>query len=158
MTPRTILLLSASIGAGHDRPARELARRLNALGHRTEIVDLVEVAPLGRTLRWLFRFVRAHHPHIWGRMVADFEHSGQLPAGVRVVMRATGRRIARMLTELIGRGHVAGPRLTSLGTNFGLSPLIGKPLAIISDARPQSLRAMPRPWSHNQSTSQSIGI
>jgi putative DNA primase/helicase len=43
--------------------------------------------------------------------------------------------IARMLTELIGRGHVAGPTLASLGTNFGLSPLIGKPLAIISDAR-----------------------
>jgi len=43
--------------------------------------------------------------------------------------------IARMLTELIGRGHVTGPTLASLGTNFGLSPLLGKPLAIISDAR-----------------------
>ena len=43
--------------------------------------------------------------------------------------------IARMLTELIGRGHAAGPTLASLGTNFGLSPLLGKPLAIISDAR-----------------------
>ena len=29
----------------------------------------------------------------------------------------------------------AGPTLASLGTNFGLSPLLGKPLAIISDAR-----------------------
>ena len=66
--------------------------------------------------------------------------------------------ITPMLTELIGRGHVAGPTLASMGTNFGLSPLIGKPLAIISDARPQSLRAMPRPWSHSHSTSQSIGI
>jgi putative DNA primase/helicase len=43
--------------------------------------------------------------------------------------------IARILTELVGRGHVAGPTLASLGTNFGLSPLLGKPLAIISDAR-----------------------
>jgi putative DNA primase/helicase len=43
--------------------------------------------------------------------------------------------IARMLAALIGRGHVAGPTLASLGTNFGLSPLLGKPLAIISDAR-----------------------
>jgi putative DNA primase/helicase len=43
--------------------------------------------------------------------------------------------IARMLTELVSRGHVAGPTLASLGTNFGLSPLLGKPLAIISDAR-----------------------
>jgi putative DNA primase/helicase len=43
--------------------------------------------------------------------------------------------IARMLNELVGRGHVAGPTLASLGTNFGLSPLLGKPLAVISDAR-----------------------
>jgi putative DNA primase/helicase len=43
--------------------------------------------------------------------------------------------IARMLTELVGRGHVTGPTLASMGTNFGLSPLLGKPLAIISDAR-----------------------
>jgi putative DNA primase/helicase len=43
--------------------------------------------------------------------------------------------IARMLVDLVGRGHVAGPTLASLGTNFGLSPLLGRPLAIVSDAR-----------------------
>jgi putative DNA primase/helicase len=43
--------------------------------------------------------------------------------------------IARMLAELVGRGHVTGPTLASLGTNFGLSPLLGRPLAIVSDAR-----------------------
>ncbi|WP_204801897.1 DNA primase family protein [Mycobacterium riyadhense] len=43
--------------------------------------------------------------------------------------------IARLMPKLIGRRHVTGPTLASLGTNFGLSPLLGKPLAIISDAR-----------------------
>ncbi|WP_225438219.1 DNA primase family protein [Candidatus Frankia nodulisporulans] len=43
--------------------------------------------------------------------------------------------IARILTALVGKGNVAGPTLASLGTNFGLSPLLGKPLAIVSDAR-----------------------
>ncbi|MCV7176763.1 DNA primase family protein [Mycolicibacterium sphagni] len=43
--------------------------------------------------------------------------------------------IARMLRILIGRGHIAGPTLASLGTNFGLAPLLGKVLAIIADAR-----------------------
>lgn len=43
--------------------------------------------------------------------------------------------IARVLKALIGAGNVAGPTLSSLATNFGLSPLIGKPLAIVSDAR-----------------------
>lgn len=43
--------------------------------------------------------------------------------------------IARVLTALLGRHHVAGPTLAGMGTNFGLSPLIGKPVAIVSDAR-----------------------
>jgi putative DNA primase/helicase len=43
--------------------------------------------------------------------------------------------IARVLGALVGKGNVAGPTLASLGTNFGLSPLLGKPLAVVSDAR-----------------------
>lgn len=43
--------------------------------------------------------------------------------------------IGRVLTELVGRKNMAGPTLASLGTNFGLAPLLGKPLAIVSDAR-----------------------
>lgn len=41
--------------------------------------------------------------------------------------------IARVLKELVG--DVAGPTLASLGTDFGLASLLGKPLAVISDAR-----------------------
>jgi putative DNA primase/helicase len=43
--------------------------------------------------------------------------------------------IGRILTALIGRRNVAGPTLNSLCGEFGLAPLIGKPLAVISDAR-----------------------
>jgi putative DNA primase/helicase len=43
--------------------------------------------------------------------------------------------IARVITELVGKDNVAAPTLASLSSNFGLAPLIGKPLAIISDAR-----------------------
>jgi len=43
--------------------------------------------------------------------------------------------IAHILTAMIGRKNVAGPTLNSLSGEFGLAPLIGKPLAIISDAR-----------------------
>lgn len=43
--------------------------------------------------------------------------------------------IARVLAALLGRRNVCGPTLNSLGGDFGLAPLIGKPLAIISDAR-----------------------
>lgn len=43
--------------------------------------------------------------------------------------------IGRVLTALVGKRNMAGPTLASLGTNFGLAPLLGKPLAIVSDAR-----------------------
>jgi putative DNA primase/helicase len=43
--------------------------------------------------------------------------------------------IGRILTKLIGPGNVCGPTTGSLAGTFGLQPLIGKSLAIISDAR-----------------------
>lgn len=43
--------------------------------------------------------------------------------------------IARVITALLGRDSVIAPTLASLGTNFGLAPLIGKIAAIIGDAR-----------------------
>ena len=43
--------------------------------------------------------------------------------------------IARVLTALLGPENVAAPTLAGIGTNFGLAPLIDKPLAIIADAR-----------------------
>ena len=43
--------------------------------------------------------------------------------------------IARILIALIGKHNVCGPTLSSLGGEFGLAPLLGKSLAIISDAR-----------------------
>ena len=49
--------------------------------------------------------------------------------------RAGKGTIGRIFTMLLGADNVAGPTLASLATNFGLAPLIGKPLATISDAR-----------------------
>jgi putative DNA primase/helicase len=43
--------------------------------------------------------------------------------------------IGRILRALIGHANCCSPTLAGLGTNFGLEPLIGKRLAIISDAR-----------------------
>ncbi len=43
--------------------------------------------------------------------------------------------IARVQTQLLGQANVCGPTLSSIATQFGLQPLIGKRLATISDAR-----------------------
>jgi putative DNA primase/helicase len=43
--------------------------------------------------------------------------------------------IARVLGRLVGMANVCAPTLSSLGGNFGLWPLLGKTVAIVSDAR-----------------------
>lgn len=43
--------------------------------------------------------------------------------------------ITRTLARLIGTNNVVSPTLSSLKGEFGLAPLIGKPLATVSDAR-----------------------
>jgi putative DNA primase/helicase len=43
--------------------------------------------------------------------------------------------IARVLTRLVGPANVCNPTLGSLGSNFGLQPLLGKTVAVVSDAR-----------------------
>jgi putative DNA primase/helicase len=40
-----------------------------------------------------------------------------------------------VLTRLVGIDNTVAPTLAGLGVNFGLAPLIGKRIAIISDAR-----------------------
>jgi putative DNA primase/helicase len=50
-------------------------------------------------------------------------------------MRSGKGTIARVLMKLLGQDNVCGPTLSSLSSNFGLAPLIGKRLAVISDAR-----------------------
>jgi len=56
-----VLIVSASMGAGHDGAAAELARRLAAAGGAAEVVDLLELLPLGlggglrRWYGWMMR-------------------------------------------------------------------------------------------------------
>jgi processive 1,2-diacylglycerol beta-glucosyltransferase len=55
---RSILIVSASMGAGHDGAAQELRRRLDAGGHRVEVVDFLEAVAfhIGPLLRWFYQF------------------------------------------------------------------------------------------------------
>lgn len=53
---RSILIVSASMGAGHDGAAKELRSRLVAQGHRVEIVDFLDAVAfhIGPVLRWFY--------------------------------------------------------------------------------------------------------
>ena len=60
----------------------------------------------------------------------------QQKIGLIVGPKRSGKgTIGRVLTGLLGKANVCAPTLGSLGTNFGLWPLLHKHLAIISDAR-----------------------
>jgi putative DNA primase/helicase len=93
--------------------------------------------------RWL-EFLSQLWPHDPEQIAALQQFSGYVLSGrtdLHKILLLTGPTrsgkgtIARILEALIGRGNVAAPTLASLGTNFGLAPLIGKPLAVVSDAR-----------------------
>jgi putative DNA primase/helicase len=43
--------------------------------------------------------------------------------------------IGRVLAKIVGLGNIASPTVSSLAESFGLQPLLGKSLAIVSDAR-----------------------
>ncbi len=43
--------------------------------------------------------------------------------------------ICNVIREILGNENVAAPSLSSLSANFGLAPLVGKSVAIVSDAR-----------------------
>lgn len=52
--PRRVLLVTAAMGSGHVQVTREVARRLEAAGHRTRVVDLNDLM-VGGSGRWLAR-------------------------------------------------------------------------------------------------------
>jgi putative DNA primase/helicase len=93
--------------------------------------------------RWL-RFM----DELWGDDVESIETLAEVMGYVlgggtsqqKIVMLIGPKRsgkgtIARVLIGLLGAHNHAAPTLSSLTINFGLQPLIGKPLAVISDAR-----------------------
>lgn len=69
-----------------------------------------------------------------GYVVSGATHLQKI--GLFVGPRRSGKgTIARVLEGLLGRESTVGPTLNSLAGNFGLQPLIGKSLAVFSDAR-----------------------
>lgn len=97
----------------------------------------------GAPVEWL-RFLKSLWPDDSGSIATLQELFGLLltpdttyqKAFLLIGPKRSGKgTIARVLIGLLGRENVAGPTLSALSQNFGLATLIGKPLAIISDAR-----------------------
>ncbi len=54
----SVLVVSASMGAGHDGAAKELARRLEGAGVRTQVVDFLDASPrIGRIIKGAYELM-----------------------------------------------------------------------------------------------------
>ncbi|HSO94684.1 MAG TPA: glycosyltransferase [Acidimicrobiia bacterium] len=100
---RGVLVISASMGAGHDGAARELERRLVARGHDVRVIDYLKLIPfkLGGFVRWSYLFQLRVLPWTYDMTYKALGVGAPVLWGpvVRVMSFATRRALHR---ELLG--------------------------------------------------------
>jgi UDP-N-acetylglucosamine:LPS N-acetylglucosamine transferase len=103
--PIRFLLLSASMGAGHDTVAAALGARLAAAGHIVAQADILDLLPVGTgpALRSGYHAIIAHAPVVYAGIYNAFFRDGAVPrpGSTPLAALAAGR-----LRRLIAR---AGP-------------------------------------------------
>lgn len=101
-----VTVVSASIGAGHDGAADELARRLRAAGLQVETYDFLDLLPRGwgRALRSAYAMELRVAPWAWGRLLGHLETHGR-SAGV--VGALFSRAASRRMKAAVGTGSAA---------------------------------------------------
>ncbi len=91
-----LLIVSASMGAGHDTVAGELARRARAQGHDAQTVDLLRLLPhgLGSGLRLFYQSSVRHFPRVYAGLYRALLRPGprHRPSGLPLA-RLAGRRL-----------------------------------------------------------------
>jgi UDP-N-acetylglucosamine:LPS N-acetylglucosamine transferase len=95
-----ITVISASVGAGHDGAAAELARRLRDRGFTVDRHDFLDLVPaaLGRRLRDTYALQLRVAPGSWGRLLGALERHRPLAAAAAGLTRPACRRIRRALS------------------------------------------------------------
>lgn len=104
-----LLIVSASMGAGHDTVAAELARRAREQGHDAQTVDLLRLLPpgIGAGLRLFYQSCVRHFPWVYAAL-----YRALLRPGPR--HRPSGLPLARL----------AGRRLTGLAEHTGADVVV----------------------------------
>jgi UDP-N-acetylglucosamine:LPS N-acetylglucosamine transferase len=95
-----IVVLSASIGAGHDGAAAEISRRLRASGFAVRRADYLDLLPAGwgRALKRTYAGQLAYAPASWGWLL----NSAARPGGTRSAAWLAARAAHRRLLDLTG--------------------------------------------------------
>ena len=137
-----VVIVSASVGAGHDGAAAELERRLAAAGLTVDRFDLLDVLParLGRLVRDGYHRMLVRAPWAYQRIYSRTERAGGGGPVARALLRSAEERLLRALpadtgavvstypgaSRVLGNlrldGRLTVPVLTSL-TDFSVHPL-----------------------------------
>lgn len=100
--PLRVLAVTASMGAGHDGAAREIAARLEARGHQAVVKDLLDAAPfrIGRAVRSGYEIQLRHFPASYEATYGIWSRAPRLCRVVeRLATALTGRRLQRWVRE-----------------------------------------------------------
>lgn len=119
-----VVIISASIGAGHDGAAAEIARRLLAYGIPVERHDFLDLVPIGwgTTLKQTYAQQIALAPESWGRLLEAASRPRATNAaaalstfaGRRRMLAAIGPHVAAVVStyplasQALGRLRLAG--------------------------------------------------
>ncbi|MDF3294040.1 MGDG synthase family glycosyltransferase [Streptomyces silvisoli] len=140
--PGRIVVISASVGAGHDGAADELTRRLTAAGATVDRHDFLDLLParLGPLICGSYHQLLTYAPWAYQRIYAATEHGGETGRLTRAVLRRSEHRTLRVLppdtrvvvstyplaSQVLGALRLAGrltvPVLTYL-TDFSVHPM-----------------------------------
>ena len=137
-----VLIVSASVGAGHDGAATELARQASAAGYVVDRVDYLDLFPrgVGALLRTSYRLQLRFAPATWGWLLALLENDGGRQGAARLSSRLTRKKLldacaagpdltistyplaSQSLSALRLRGSLLSPVATFL-TDMSVHPL-----------------------------------
>lgn len=94
-----VVIVSASVGAGHDGAAGELERRLVAAGLTVDRFDLLDVLParLGRLVRDGYHRMLVRAPWAYQRIYSSTERAGGGGSVARALLRSAEERLLRAL-------------------------------------------------------------
>ncbi|MEU9239522.1 UDP-N-acetylglucosamine--N-acetylglucosamine transferase [Streptomyces sp. NPDC048385] len=137
-----VVIVSASIGAGHDGAARELERRLTAAGVTVDRYDLLDLLParIGRAVRDGYHRMLVRAPWVYQHVYTSTERAGGGGPLARALLRTAENRLLDALpadtgavvstypgaSRVLGRLRLTGrldvPVFTYL-TDFSVHPL-----------------------------------
>src|SRR5689334_7933808 len=94
-SPSPVLVVSASIGAGHDGCAAEITRRLRAVGTPVRRVDYLDLLPAGwgQTLKQAYARQLTYAPASWGWLLDAMSGPRATRSAAWLATRAAQRRL-----------------------------------------------------------------